>query len=74
MLVFRRGKWMEISLPFSDPMLTPAHLQMAAAVAGTEMARGISSAAAVATAEQILYETLYRGLRVPREEHNTPKN
>jgi hypothetical protein len=74
MLVFRRGKWMDIKLPFSDPMLTPAHRQMAAAVAGTEMARGHSSEAAMATAEQVLYETLYKDLRIPREEHHTPKN
>ena len=71
MLVFRRNMWYAIQLPFSDPMLTEEHKRIAAAVAGNEVARGVSVEVATATAEKTMYEKIYR-LRILREKHNAP--
>jgi len=59
MLVFRRNMWYAIQLPFSDPMLTEEHKRIAAAVAGNEVARGVSVEVATATAEKTMYEKIY---------------
>lgn len=56
MLVFRRGKWHEIELPFSDPMLTEAHKAAAAALAVNEIVKGASFDVATAAAEKAMYE------------------
>ena len=63
MLVFRRGVWKTIDVPFSDPMLTPGHKAAAAAM----IANGLSTE----KAEQLLYEQI---LGISREEHDTPQN
>ena len=63
MLVFRRGTWQQIEVPFSDPMLTEGHKAAAAAL----IANGLS----VAQAE----EKMYAGsLGISREQHNSPQN
>jgi hypothetical protein len=69
MLVFRRGKWHEIDLPFSDPMLTEAHLAGAAAAAANLLVKGASFEVAVAAAEKTMYQDI---LGISREEHDTP--
>ena len=71
MLVFRRGKWHMIELPFSDPMLTGAHLAAAASVAVNHIVKGASFEAATAAAETTMYSDI---LRIPREEHDAPQN
>jgi len=71
MLVFRRGKWHKIELPFSDPMLTEAHKRAAAAVAINWQFRGASVDTAVAMAEKTVYSQI---LGISREQHNTPQN
>jgi hypothetical protein len=71
MLVFRRGKWHTIELPFSDPMLTEAHLAAAASVAANHIVKGASFEAATAAAEKTMYAHI---LRIPREEHDAPQN
>lgn len=60
MLVFRRNMWYAIQLPFSDPMLTEEHKRIAAAVAGNEVAKGVSVEVATATAEKTMYEKIFR--------------
>lgn len=76
MLVFRRGKWHEITLPFSDPMLTGAHKAGAAALTVNELVKGASFDVATAAAEKAIYSEILRSykLRIPREEHNAPQN
>lgn len=76
MLVFRRGKWHEIELPFSDPMLTEAHKAGAAALTVNELVKGASFGVATAAAEKAMYSEILQSneLRIPREEHNTPQN
>jgi hypothetical protein len=71
MLVFRRGKWHTIELPFSDPMLTEGHLAAAAAIATNHIVKGASFDVAVAAAEKTMYTDI---LRIPREEHDAPQN
>lgn len=58
-LVFRKGEWKQVTLPFSDPLFTPAHLQWAAAVVATEQTKGASQQAAELIAEKRLYERIY---------------
>ncbi len=70
--VFRRGKWVPVSLPFSDPGLTEGQLRFAAAAAVG--GRGEVTAASIAAAEAALYERVYHGLRVSGKEHGTPKH
>lgn len=79
--VFRRGQWISVpDLPFSDPMLTPALQQYAAAVYATVICKqGATSEAAERAAEEALYARLYGGggasapsNRVTRKQHNTP--
>jgi len=67
MLVFRKGKWHSVELPFSDPMLTEGHKAAAAAVCVNEMMKGTSFDVAVATAEKAMYDVVlnvntFRGL------------
>ena len=69
--MFRRGRWYEIALPFSDPMLTEAHLALAASVAVSQLVEGASVESAVAEAEKTMYSRI---LGISREEHNTPEN
>lgn len=71
MLVFRKGRWHTVDLPFSDPMLTDGHRRAAAALTVNGMLRGTPVEAAVAAAEKSMYQTI---LRVSREEHRAPKN
>lgn len=81
---FRRGRWMEVpALPFSDPLLTPTHLQFASAVVATELARGSSQQHAEQIAEKKMYERIYGAaaqqaaapvLRITRKEHRTPQD
>ena len=61
-LVFRRGRWIRVQLPFSDPLLTESHRRFVAAVAATWISKGHSQQAAEAAAEKVLYEALYPGL------------
>jgi len=63
MLVFRRGVWKTVDVPFSDPMLTLGHKAAAAAM--------IANGTSIEKAEQLLYEEV---LGISREEHNTPQN
>lgn len=63
MLVFRRGTWHTIDIPFSDPMLTEGHKAAAAAM----IANGLS----VPMAEKRMYEII---LGISREQHDGPKN
>jgi hypothetical protein len=78
MLVFRRGKWHEIELPFSDPMLTETHRAAAAAEVVNRLVKGASFSVAVAAAEKAMYHAILRcndrRLRIPREEHDAPQN
>jgi hypothetical protein len=75
MLVFRRGQWMEITLPFSDPMLTSRDRQFAASVAASRLVRGASQQQAERVAETALYKRLYGpALRIPGEQHSAPKH
>ncbi len=78
MLVFRRGKWHEIELPYSDPMLTEAHKAAAAAELVNRLVKGASFDVAAAAAEKAMYSGLLgcndRPLRIPREQHNAPQN
>lgn len=60
-----------IALPFSDPMLTGAHLAIAASVAANLIVKGASFEAATAAAEKTMYAEV---LRIPREEHDAPQN
>ena len=55
MLVFRRGKWHEVVLPFSDPMLTGAHKAAAAALTVNGLVKGASFDVATAAAEKAMY-------------------
>ena len=55
MLVFRRGKWHEVVLPFSDPMLTEAHKAAAAALTVNGLVKGASFDVATAAAEKAMY-------------------
>jgi hypothetical protein len=69
MLVFRRGTWHTVDLPFSDPMLTKGHLAAAAAVVANQMVKGVS--VNIAEAEKIMYDSM---LGISREQHNGPQN
>jgi hypothetical protein len=69
MLVFRRGTWHTVELPFSDPMLTKGHLAAAAAVVANQMVKG--APVNIAAAEKIMYEQI---LGISREQHNSPQN
>jgi hypothetical protein len=69
MLVFRRGTWHTVDLPFSDPMLTKGHLAAAAAVVANQMVKGVS--VNIAEAEKIMYDGI---LGISREQHNGPQN
>lgn len=71
MLVFRRGKWHTIELPFVDPMLSKGHLAGAAATAANWLVKGASIDVAIAAAEKAMYAEI---LGISREEHNTPQN
>jgi len=59
MLVFRRGKWHEIQISFSDPMLTEGHKRTAAALVANDLVKGASFEAATAAAEKTMYEKIY---------------
>jgi hypothetical protein len=81
MYAFRGGKWLQPQLPFSDPLLTPAHLQIAAAHAATALNRGSSQQQAEQVAEKKMYEAIYgaalgqsQASRVPRKEHGSPEH
>jgi len=69
MLVFRRGTWHTVELPFSDPMLTKGHLAAAAAVVANQMVKGVS--VNIAEAEKIMYTDI---LGISREQHHGPQN
>lgn len=69
MLVFRRGKWYTIELPFSDPMLTKRHYAIAAAVTINHINKGASFDTAIAMAEKIMYDEI---LGISREQHHSP--
>jgi len=69
MLVFRRGTWHTVDLPFSDPMLTKGHLAAAAAVVANQLVKGVS--VNIAEAEKIMYDGI---LGISREQHNGPQN
>jgi len=71
MLVFRKGIWHTIELPFSDPMLTGGHKAAAAAVCVNERIKGTSFEVAVATAEKAMYGSI---LGISREQHDAPEN
>lgn len=71
MLVFRKGTWHTVELPFSDPMLTRGHKAAAAAQAVNEIVRGTSVDVAVAAAEKVMYKEI---LGISREQHDAPEN
>jgi len=58
MLVFRRGKWHTVELPFSDPMLTEAHKAGAAALITNKLMKGASFDVATAAAEKTMYSEI----------------
>jgi hypothetical protein len=58
MLVFRKGRWHTVDIPFSDPMLTDGHRRAAAALTVNGMLKGASVEAAVAAAEKTMYQTI----------------
>ena len=74
MLVFQSGAWHDITLPFSDPMLTDAHKQWAAAVVVRELKRGVSMREATGLAEAALYERLYGSRGNNMTPQSTKKN
>jgi hypothetical protein len=67
MLVFRKGTWLTIEVPTTDPLCSEAHRQELAASTAMYMEKGLSMQAASAEAERILYERLYPGLLISRE-------
>ncbi len=83
MLVFLRGQWHDIALPFSDPILTEGHKRWAAAVVARHLAAGHSQREATDLAEKALFERMYGSdsgsgssgsSGVSRKQHNAPKN
>ena len=74
MLVFRKGQWISVSVPSTDPMLGTHHKQRLAAAIGTRVAKGQSVAAATQAAEAELYQEIFPGLRVLGEQHSGPKH
>jgi hypothetical protein len=74
MLVFRKGKWMTVSVPSTDPMLGTHHKQRLASAIGTRVARGQSAADATRAAEAEIYQEIFPGLSILREEHSGPQH
>jgi len=66
MLVFRKGVWREIELPFSDPMMSEANRKYAAAIIANY--RESSTKMAITIAETEYYSRIFR------KEHNPPQN
>jgi hypothetical protein len=73
MLVFRAGKWHDVSLTFSDPMLTQEHLAFAASVVVTERLRGRGETEAILAAEKALLGHLYGSRGKSIAPQSTPK-
>jgi hypothetical protein len=71
MLVFRKGVWREIELPFSDPMMSEANRKYAAAIIANY--RESSLKMAITIAETDYYSRMFP-LRVSWKEHNAPQN
>lgn len=59
MLFFRKGEWIEVQLPFSDPMWTSKEKAAAGAMIATGLVRGKSQQAAELAAEKAIYDRLY---------------
>lgn len=74
MWVFSRGKWIDITLPFSDPVWTEGHKRMAATVIASALGRGATIVAAEREAEEVVYSVLYEGLSVTGKQHSAPQN
>jgi hypothetical protein len=59
MLFFRKGEWVAVELPFSDPMWTSKEKALAGAMITAAMAHGATRRAAELAAEKGVYESLY---------------
>jgi len=59
MYSFRNGVWRSVNVILTDPIFSEEHRLQAAAIAATEMEKGLSLQAATSEAERILYEKLY---------------
>lgn len=60
MLVFHKGVWHTVSLPFVDPMLSYGHLQYAASIVVKEKLTGKSEQEAITIAETAMYSRIFR--------------
>lgn len=65
MLVFRKGAWITVEVPSSDPTLSTVHHQ--------RMAAAVASGVSLASAEAELYADVF-GSGILREQHNSPKH
>ena len=61
MLVFHKGVWHTITLPFVDPMLSYGHLQYAASIVVKERQSGKSEQEAITIAETAMYSRIFKG-------------
>ena len=61
MLVFHKGVWHTIFLPFVDPMLSYGHLQYAASIVIKEKLAGKSEQEAITIAETAMYSRIFKG-------------
>ncbi len=61
MLFFRKGEWVEVELPFSDPMWTTKEKALAGAMIATGIAYGQTIQNAELAAEKAVYDRLYAG-------------
>jgi len=71
MLVFRKGTWVEITMPpYVDPSWHFGDRQKAASIVSDAMETGLTFEAAWIKAE----ETIYAALGVSRKQHCPPQN
>ena len=61
MLVFHKGVWHTVTLPFVDPMLSYCHLQYAASIVVKERQSGKSEQEAITIAETAMYSKIFTG-------------
>jgi hypothetical protein len=60
MLVFRKGTWMTIELPPTDPMLSPGQVRGLAAAIATAVSKGLPYDAAVLKSESEMYQEIFQ--------------
>ena len=64
--VFRKGQWIEYSVPVClDPLWSKADLYQAAAFYGTAVSQGYSPSESAALAEAYIMKKIYSGLEYP---------